>query len=177
MAEFSKVFELSQMVRETCIEMLPKYPSKSFATITLHTLTLLSAHTLVDVPQQVELLLQYLHEDARFDVKKRVIVDLRLLASKSLAHLWSESNILAVVTFALNCKNNDALEGALSILCEVVQHTSIEKLNLKNAQVPILKLCQESCYGTSLRVAVKGTHLLTLIATHCKMETHQVEGE
>ena len=65
------------MVRQTCIELLPSYPSVSFVTITLHTLTLLSAHTLIDVPDQVELLLKFLNEDPRISVKQRAIYDLK----------------------------------------------------------------------------------------------------
>jgi hypothetical protein len=40
-------------VRQTCVEILPGYPSQEFVVVTLHTLTLLSAHTLVDIPEQV----------------------------------------------------------------------------------------------------------------------------
>jgi integrator complex subunit 7 len=57
--------------------MLPNYPSKEFVVVTLHTLTLLAAHTLVDIPDQVELLLKYLNEDLRRSVKKRILKDLR----------------------------------------------------------------------------------------------------
>jgi integrator complex subunit 7 len=41
-------------VRKTCVEILPGYPSQEFVVVTLHTLTLLSAHTLVDIPDQVK---------------------------------------------------------------------------------------------------------------------------
>ncbi len=41
-------------VRRTCVrEMLPGYPDEEFTCVTLHTLTLLAAKTLVDVPDQV----------------------------------------------------------------------------------------------------------------------------
>lgn len=71
------MFVISKVVRKTCVEMLPGYPAENFTCVTLHTLTLLSAHTLVDVPDQVELLLKYLYEDPRTSVKSRVISDLR----------------------------------------------------------------------------------------------------
>ncbi len=65
-----------QVVRRTCIDMLPDYPSEDFVCVTLHTLTLLAAHTLVDIPEQVELLLAKLYDDPRAAVKTRVIKDL-----------------------------------------------------------------------------------------------------
>ena len=42
------------------------YPSEEFVLVTLHTLTRLAAHALVDVPDQVELLLTHLEEDPRY---------------------------------------------------------------------------------------------------------------
>ena len=49
---------------------------------------------------QVELLIGYLHDDARFAVKRRALADLRYLASAERAHLWSEANVAAVIAFA-----------------------------------------------------------------------------
>lgn len=74
---FITLFDFFQVVRETCLQMLPGYPSEEFVLITLHTLTLLSGHTRVDIPDQVELLLKYLNEDPRVKVKRRVLGDLR----------------------------------------------------------------------------------------------------
>eukprot|EP00058_Branchiostoma_floridae_P024661 XP_002610151.1 hypothetical protein BRAFLDRAFT_77104 [Branchiostoma floridae] len=39
-------------VRQLCVEMLPSYPARGFVMVTLHTLSLLSAKTLIDIPQQ-----------------------------------------------------------------------------------------------------------------------------
>ena len=61
------------VVRETLCDLLPVYPSQEFAVSTLHTLTLLSSHCLVDVPDQVELLLSHLTSDPRRSVKKQVL--------------------------------------------------------------------------------------------------------
>ena len=48
----------------------------------------------------MELLIGYLHDDARFAVKRRALADLRYLASADRAHLWSEANVAAVIAFA-----------------------------------------------------------------------------
>jgi len=64
-------------VRKTCVEILSGYPSQEFVVVTLRTLTLLSTHTLVDIPEQVELLLKHLNEDPRKIVKKQILSDLR----------------------------------------------------------------------------------------------------
>ena len=130
----------------------------------------------------MELLICYLHDDARFAVKRRALADLRHLASADRAHLWSEANVAAVVAFARkdsagagagmagSSKSTESaaagatLCGALSVLCDVVEHTSVEKLYLESAECPVAKLCQSCCYSSSLPVAARATQLLTLIA-------------
>ena len=123
----------------------------------------------------MELLIGYLHDDARFAVKRRALADLRHLASADRAHLWSEANVAAVVAFArkedsasatpgMAGNSKSTLCGALSVLCDVVEHTSVEKLRLDSAECPVAALCQGCCYSSSLPVAARATHLLTLIA-------------
>ena len=129
----------------------------------------------------MELLISYLHDDARFAVKRRALSDLRYLASAERAHLWSEANVAAVIAFARKDSAAPAgagdpnvakgpptsastLCGALSVLCDIVEHTSVEKLYLDNAECPVAKLCQSCCYSSSLPVAARATQLLTLLA-------------
>ena len=134
----------------------------------------------------MELLIGYLHDDARFAVKRRALADLRYLASADRAHLWSEANVAAVIAFArkdsasapassgagmagslksqASAATGATLCGALSVLCDVVEHTSVEKLYLDSAECPVAKLCQSCCYSSSLPVAARATQLLTLIA-------------
>lgn len=130
---------------------------------------------------QVELLIGYLHDDARFAVKRRALSDLRYLASADRAHLWSEANVAAVIAFARkdslaaagagnsnvgkgSSTSTATLCGALSVLCDIVEHTSVEKLYLDSAECPVAKLCQSCCYSSSLPVAARATQLLTLLA-------------
>ena len=74
----------AQIVRQTCIDMLPGYPSEEFVLVTLRTLTRLSAHTLVDVPDQVDLLMNHLNQDPRKAVMRQILADLRFLATGEL---------------------------------------------------------------------------------------------
>lgn len=181
-------------VRSTCVEMLPAYPAEDFVVVTLRTLTQLAAHALVDIPEQVELLIGYLHDDARFAVKRRALADLRYLASADRAHLWSEANVAAVIAFARkdsaaasgagavapakgsSTSTGATLCGALSVLCDIVEHTSVEKLYLDSAECPVAKLCQSCCYSSSLPVAARATQLLTLLAVQCAKDSHHVDG-
>lgn len=162
------------MVRNTCVQLLPGYPSQEFVLVTLTTLTRLSGHTLVDVPEQVELLLKHLNSDPRRVVKRQILADLRFLANKDRAHLWSKSNVSSVVAFALD-HEEEVLVGALSILCDMVRHTATCKLTLE-AGSPVLKLCQSCCYSTTLSVAARATQLATLIASNCVRDMLKVDG-
>ena len=120
----------AQIVRQTCIEMLPGYPSEEFVLVTLRTLTRLSAHTLVDIPDQVDLLLTHLEKDPRKAVMRQILADLRFVATDDRAHLWTKSNIDALLTFATAHLDDEdeALVGALSILCDLVKATSVSKV-------------------------------------------------
>ena len=169
------------MVRQTLIEdMLPNYPAQEFVLVTLHTLTLLSAHTLIDVPDQVKLLLRHLITDPRSPVKRWVLTDLRYLANENRAHLWSEENIGSIVKFADSCdssKDASILCGCLSILCDLVKYTdSTQNFSLGNENSPVIRLCHSCCYGKNFLVAAKATQLITLVTVICIKEFHQVEG-
>ena len=169
------------MVRQTLIEdMLPDYPAQEFVLVTLHTLTLLSAHTLTDVPDQVDLLLQHLIQDPRSAVKRWVLADLRCLANENRAHLWSKDNIESIITFAESCdesKDVSILCGSLSILCDLVKYTdSTQQFSLKEKNSPVFRLCRACCYGKQFVIAAKGTQLLTLITATCVKEMYEVEN-
>jgi integrator complex subunit 7 len=168
----------AQMVRQTCIEMLTSYPSEEFVLVTLKTLTRLSAHTLVDVPEQVELLLKYLNEDPRKSVKRQILCDLRFLATDQRAHLWSASNVDSVVSFATQCLQDEGevLVGSLSILCDIIRHTSTSKLKQLQQDSPIIKLAQSCCYSNRLTCAARSTQLITLLAIHCLKDHQQIPG-
>jgi len=167
------------LVRETLCNLLPVYPSQEFAIVTLHTLTLLSSHCLVDVPSQVELLLNHLTTDPRKSVKRQVLIDLRILAGPDYAHLWSEDNVESAVNFASNCSQAGVLCGSLDILSDLVRHTeSVDKFRLEEggADAPVLRLCGASAYSKKMQVVARGTLLLTLLASTCVKDMRQVEG-
>ena len=169
----------AQMVRQTCIQMLPGYPSEEFVLVTLRTLTRLSAHTLVDVPDQVELLLKYLVEDPRKAVMRQTLADLRFLCTEERAHLWSSLNISSLLSFAEKStehEGNEAIIGALSILCDLVRNTSISKLEPLDLNSPIIKLAQQCCYSSQIRVAGRATQLMTLLATNCLKDAYVIDG-
>ena len=136
----------------------------------------------MDVPDQVELLLKHLTTDPRKSTKRQVLIDLRLLAGPDYAHLWSESNVESAVAFAnglaANCSQTGVLCGALDIMCDLVRHTqSIGKFQLDSSDAAVLRLCSTCAYSKKMQVVARGTLLLTLLASNCVKEMHQVEGK
>ena len=99
--------------------MLPGYPSEEFVLVTLRTLTRLSAHTLVDVPDQVELLLKYLVEDPRKAVTRQTLMDLGFLCTEERAHLWTSSNISSLLSFAEKSAENEGKADFLVQSCQI----------------------------------------------------------
>ncbi|KAJ8960602.1 hypothetical protein NQ318_013893 [Aromia moschata] len=100
------------MVRSLCIDLLPGYPAQDFVLVTLNTLTKLAAATLVDIPSQVNLLLNYLKNDPRWEIKSKALVDLYDLAKPG-AHLWPPGAIDDIIDFVLKTKQTRILTPAL----------------------------------------------------------------
>ncbi|KAG8313327.1 Integrator complex subunit 7 [Homalodisca vitripennis] len=87
------------MVRQLCTDLLPKYPAQDFVLVTLRTLTQLASATLVEIPNQVELLLDYLVNDPRREVQCCVLQCLYLLAKHG-AYLWPDTSVASLVNVA-----------------------------------------------------------------------------
>lgn len=100
----------------------------------------------------------------------------RYLANSSHAHLWTESNVESLVTFARSTSSPGPLIGSLSVLGDIVQHTSIDKLNLESSESSIIKLCMDCCYHGDVKVVVQATRLLADLAVSCKKDMHHIDG-
>lgn len=102
------------MVRRLCAQLLPSYPAQNFVCVTLHTLTLLASETLVEIPQQLLLLLDYLR-DSRRGVQAQVLSDLKILADKG-AHLWTTSNVDGLIELLLDQPHLELQRRTLDVL-------------------------------------------------------------
>lgn len=78
------------------MELLGSYPAVEFVRVTLSASTTLASATLIDVPAQVALLLQYLHDDPRLSVKRHALHLLHTLARKG-AHLWPQGALANLI--------------------------------------------------------------------------------
>lgn len=88
------------------------YPAQEFVLITLNTLTKLAAATLVDIPSQVNLLLEYIRNDIRRQVKKESLKHLYHLAKPG-AHLWPQSALEDFIDYLLNISDKGLLSLGL----------------------------------------------------------------
>lgn len=134
-------FIIAEDAREKLITFLQKYNAKNFVCKDLHTLTTNSILSVIHIPDQVKLLLDYFVKDPRYVVKISVLDDLQLLAKES-AHLWEEDSITQFVQIVLanftqnnsffnqiilesNAKELKLLCGALGVLSELLNSPSI----------------------------------------------------
>lgn len=90
------------LVRTLCLNLLPKYPSASFIVVILDSLTELSCDTLIDIPDQVNIVLNYL-QDPRKRVRYQVLKSLLTLAKKG-SSLWPKGALRILITKAMNRK-------------------------------------------------------------------------
>lgn len=106
--------QTAAIVRNLCSQLLVNYPAQNFVSVTLHTLTLLASETLVEIPQQLLLLLDYLR-DSRRAVQAQVLTDLKILALKG-AHLWTSANVETLLEFLLEQTSLELQRGTLDVL-------------------------------------------------------------
>uniref|UniRef100_A0A8C2IPI1 Integrator complex subunit 7 n=1 Tax=Cyprinus carpio TaxID=7962 RepID=A0A8C2IPI1_CYPCA len=171
--------------RELLQELVSSYPSTPMLIVTLHTFTQLATSSLVDIPEQIRLLLQYLKEDPRKAVKRLAIQDLKLLAKKA-PHLWTKKNIQVLCECALSTPYNSLKLGMLSVLSTLSSTIAIKQYFSPNTgeappaprHTDLVKLAQECCYHSNLAVAAHGITVLTSIAVSCpEKEVIQLEQE
>ncbi|KAF4099234.1 integrator complex subunit 7 [Onychostoma macrolepis] len=171
--------------RELLQELVSSYPSTPMLIVTLHTFTQLATSSLVDIPEQIRLLLQYLKEDPRKAVKRLAIQDLKLLAKKA-PHLWTRKNIQVLCECALSTPYNSLKLGMLSVLSTLSGTIAIKQYVSPNTgeasptprHTDLVKLAQECCYHSNLAVAAHGITVLTSITVSCpEKEVIQLEQE
>uniref|UniRef100_A0A671PY49 Integrator complex subunit 7 n=1 Tax=Sinocyclocheilus anshuiensis TaxID=1608454 RepID=A0A671PY49_9TELE len=171
--------------RELLQELVSSYPSTPMLIVTLHTFTQLATSSLVDIPEQIHLLLQYLKEDPRKAVKRLAIQDLKLLAKKA-PHLWTRKNIQVLCECALSTPYNSLKLGMLSVLSTLSGTIAIKQYVSPNTgeaspaprHTDLVKLAQECCYHSNLAVAAHGITVLTSITVSCpEKEVIQLEQE
>ncbi|NWX85790.1 INT7 protein, partial [Nothoprocta pentlandii] len=166
---------LASSSRQLLQQLVTSYPSTKMVIVTLHTFTLLAASSLVDIPKQVQLLLQYLKNDPRKAVKRLAIQDLKLLANKT-PHTWSRENIQALCESALHTPYDSLKLGMLSVLSTLSGTIAIKQYfssvpgtaTTTARSFDLVKLAQECCYHNNRGIAAHGVRILTNITVSCQ---------
>ncbi|XP_061846064.1 integrator complex subunit 7 isoform X2 [Colius striatus] len=135
---------LASSSRQLLQQLVTSYPSTKMVIVTLHTFTLLAASSLVDIPKQIQLLLQYLKNDPRKAVKRLAIQDLKLLANKT-PHTWSRENIQALCESALHTPYDSLKLGMLSVLSTLSGTIAIKQYF--SSAPDLLPLEQDAVFG------------------------------
>uniref|UniRef100_A0A4W4G8U3 Integrator complex subunit 7 n=1 Tax=Electrophorus electricus TaxID=8005 RepID=A0A4W4G8U3_ELEEL len=165
---------LASSSRELLQELVTSYPSTPMVIVTLHTFTQLATSSLIDIPKQIDLLLQYLKEDPRKAVKRLSIQDLKLLAKKA-PHMWTRKNIQTLCECALRTPYSSLKLGMVSVLSTLSETIAIKQYFILTPGEPLpaphltdlVKLAQECCYHSNLAVAAHGITVLANIAISC----------
>ncbi|NXS63195.1 INT7 protein, partial [Brachypteracias leptosomus] len=168
---------LASSSRQLLQQLVTSYPSTKMVIVTLHTFTLLAAASLVDIPKQIQLLLQYLKNDPRKAVKRLAIQDLKLLANKT-PHTWSRENIQALCESALHTPYDSLKLGMLSVLSTLSGTIAIKQYfssapgtaSTTARSFDLVKLAQECCYHNNRGIAAHGVRILTNISASCQEE-------
>lgn len=157
------------LVKTVCIDLLPKYPAESFVIVILDSLTQLTCSTLIDIPDQVNLLLTYLR-DPRKKVRYQVLRSLQSLARKG-AHLWPHGAQKSLISIAMTCNdlgNEQSLVLAVVLTltnCPVTCHSL-----LNEEQQMVLELCSSCLVLEHHTAASQAIAILTSLISYCHTE-------
>ncbi|XP_059616371.1 integrator complex subunit 7 [Phlebotomus argentipes] len=157
------------LVKTLCVNLLPKYPSENFVVVILDSLSKLSCQTLVDIPDQVNVLLEYLM-DPRRKVRYQVLHSLQSLADKG-AHLWPNGTVRNLLTIAREC-TDDGNEQSLILAvvmtltrCPVTCHSL-----LSEEQQLVYDLCSGCLTLEHHSASAKALAILTSLILYCHVE-------
>uniref|UniRef100_W5LR13 Integrator complex subunit 7 n=1 Tax=Astyanax mexicanus TaxID=7994 RepID=W5LR13_ASTMX len=168
---------LASSSRELLQELVSSYPSTPMVIVSLHTFTQLAISSLIEIPKQIQLLLQYLKDDPRKAVKRLALQDLKLLAKKA-PHTWTKKNIqvLHFCICMLELTPYDTLKLGMASVLSTLSGTIAIKQYFSSATgeslpaphlTDLVKLAQECCYHSNLAVAAHGITVLANIAISC----------
>lgn len=155
------------MVKTLCINLLPKYPSENFICVTLDSLTQLSCATLVDIPDQVNLLIEYL-KDPRTRVRIHVLKNLQSLAEKG-SHLWPLDSINNLISIAQTMRG-DGHENSMMLKIILTLTKCPLIAGSKKEEGRILELCTSCLKTVNHKANCLAIAILTSIVTYCYNE-------
>ncbi|XP_055682037.1 integrator complex subunit 7 [Lutzomyia longipalpis] len=157
------------LVKTLCINLLPKYPSENFVVVILDSLSKLSCQTLVDIPDQVNVLLGYL-SDPRRKVRYQVLHSLQCLAEIG-AHLWPSGTVRDLLTIARACED-DGNEQSLILAvvltltrCPITCHSL-----LSEEQQLVHNLCSGCLMLEHHSASARALAILTSLINYCHAE-------
>lgn len=155
------------LVKTLCTNLLPKYPSENFICVTLDSLSQLSCKTLVDIPDQVNLLISYL-QDPRKKVRFQVLRSLQSLAEKG-AHLWPAGSVNNLISIAQNCSDEGHEQSLmLSVILTLTKCPLIA--GSQDEESRILELCSSCLRLDHHRACSSSIAILTSIIAYCYSE-------
>ncbi|KAJ3606218.1 hypothetical protein NHX12_025738 [Muraenolepis orangiensis] len=137
---------LASSSRELLQQLVNSYPSTPMVIVTLHTFTQLAASSLIDIPKQLQLLLQYLKDDPRKAVKRLAIQDLKLLAKKA-PHLWLRDDTQTLCECALTSPYSSLKLGMLAVLSTLSGTIAIKQYFNPVTDKDIVQLEQDTVLG------------------------------
>ncbi|ALC44223.1 defl [Drosophila busckii] len=164
------------MVSKLCLDLLPKYPAQSFVVAIINTLTQLSSRTLVGVPGQLNVLIDFM-QDLRTPVRIQVLRSFNELAGKESVNAWPKPAIGSLIDKFNLCTTGAEQFLFLSILLKLSDCPLTCQELLREHRDAILSLCNECIsklddYTTATQAMAV---LSALVAFGLKNQTTQVD--
>ncbi|XP_011184460.1 integrator complex subunit 7 [Zeugodacus cucurbitae] len=155
----------STLVKDLCLNLLPKYPAESFVVAILDTLTQLSIRTLTGVPDQVKLLLDFL-QDKRKPVRAQVLKSLTQLADPQCVHAWPKNTMSELIVKAQGCEDSREQYLYLNILLKLCDCPLTCHAFLNEEQESVTELCLTCICLDDYATASQAMSILAALMTY-----------
>ncbi|XP_036336528.1 integrator complex subunit 7 [Rhagoletis pomonella] len=155
----------STLVKDLCLNLLPKYPAESFVVAILDSLTQLSARTLTGVPDQVKLLLDFL-QDKRKPVRAQVLKSLTQLADPQCVHAWPKKAMSELIAKAQACEDSREQYLYLNILLKLCDCPLTCHVLLHEQQESVTELCLTCICLDDYATASQAMSILAALMTY-----------
>ncbi|XP_037933646.1 integrator complex subunit 7 [Teleopsis dalmanni] len=163
------------LVKELCRNLLLKFSAKEFVIAILDSLTQLSARTLTGVPDQVNLLLNFL-QDARKPVRGQALQSLISLTDAQTVTAWPMPVIEKLILKAKACEDEKEQYFYLHIIYKLCESPLMCQFLLEEHKQIVVELCTECIGLREYTTASEGFAILAALIEFSGTDQERVES-
>ncbi|XP_052270940.1 integrator complex subunit 7-like [Dreissena polymorpha] len=163
---------MATKARNVCLKLLDSYPAEKFKVQTLSVMSHLASLSLIDIPAQIDLLLEHVCTDPRSHVGIVCLQELHTLALKT-PHLWTYNHIMRLCEYFLKRDSHSSKLLSMNILAQLSKSVTFNLIFTKSDFHDVFLSVCNHCYASpSYALAARVIEFYThIVIAYCKSKT------